>query len=198
MWSFHTHPIDPQTFQTTLTRDNEPLSFRSVLDLWQGRPEFRTAFSKTLAASPFEAFFWETPPVTDATLDRPFEFVVVEGRPLMRLQPDSAPFKAHFASAGSESVLTFPNLGGDALLVVPVPVGDAGCYTHLGQFLRHAPTPQIDAFWRCTGQALAGRVSASPTWLSTAGLGVSWLHLRLDSRPKYYRYAPYKTPGASA
>ncbi|MGI9175867.1 MAG: DUF6940 family protein [Rhodothermales bacterium] len=23
-------------------------------------------------------------------------------------------------------------------------------------------------------------------WLSTAGGGVSWLHVRLDSRPKYY------------
>ena len=32
------------------------------------------------------------------------------------------------------------------------------------------------------------RVSASPLWLSTAGMGVSWLHLRLDSRPKNYRH----------
>jgi len=36
------------------------------------------------------------------------------------------------------------------------------------------------------------QISDRPTWLSTAGLGVYWLHLRLDSRPKYYRYQPYK------
>jgi len=31
------------------------------------------------------------------------------------------------------------------------------------------------------------------TWLSTSGLGVGWLHVRLDSRPKYYTYEPYKS-----
>jgi len=27
---------------------------------------------------------------------------------------------------------------------------------------------------------------------STAGAGVSWLHVRLDDRPKYYGFKPYK------
>jgi hypothetical protein len=27
---------------------------------------------------------------------------------------------------------------------------------------------------------------------STAGAGVSWLHVRLDDRPKYNGYAPYR------
>lgn len=31
----------------------------------------------------------------------------------------------------------------------------------------------------------------APIWLNTAGAGVPWLHIRLDSRPKYYRYQPY-------
>ncbi len=35
------------------------------------------------------------------------------------------------------------------------------------------------------------RVGDRPTWLSTAGHGVAWLHVRLDTRPKYYRYTPY-------
>ena len=30
-----------------------------------------------------------------------------------------------------------------------------------------------------------------PLWVSTAGLGVSWLHVRLDARPKYYRHDAY-------
>jgi hypothetical protein len=28
-------------------------------------------------------------------------------------------------------------------------------------------------------------------WLSTSGLGVAWLHIRLDSTPKYYQHQPY-------
>jgi Family of unknown function (DUF6940) len=34
--------------------------------------------------------------------------------------------------------------------------------------------------------------NAKPVWLSPAGAGVSWLHLRLDDQPKYYGYAPYR------
>jgi hypothetical protein len=45
---------------------------------------------------------------------------------------------------------------------------------------------------RATGAAVAARLSARPLWLSTSGLGVAWLHVRLDSRPKYYSYAPYR------
>jgi len=46
---------------------------------------------------------------------------------------------------------------------------------------------------RLAREALA-RLSDRPLWISTAGMGVNWLHVRLDSRPKYYRHAPYKTP----
>jgi len=28
--------------------------------------------------------------------------------------------------------------------------------------------------------------------LSTAGMGVYWLHVRLDTRPKYYQHTPYR------
>lgn len=37
-------------------------------------------------------------------------------------------------------------------------------------------------------------VQTLPIWLNTAGGGVAWLHIRLDHRPKYYRYLPYKKP----
>ena len=61
-------------------------------------------------------------------------------------------------------------------------------------FLRDGPPEQIDQFWKLVGMRMQQAVSNEPVWLSTAGLGVSWLHLRIDSRPKYYRYVPYKSP----
>ena len=42
------------------------------------------------------------------------------------------------------------------------------------------------------GGAVQRRLGTKPVWLSTAGAGVSWLHVRLDDRPKYYGYAPYR------
>ena len=30
-------------------------------------------------------------------------------------------------------------------------------------------------------------------WLSTSGLGISYLHVRIDKRPKYYSHQEYLT-----
>ena len=39
---------------------------------------------------------------------------------------------------------------------------------------------------------MEARIGIQPIWLSTAGMGVPWLHVRLDSRPKYYAFGPYR------
>jgi hypothetical protein len=192
MWTSHLRQIDRQTIKATLSGDSRALSFREAIGLWQDSATFREFFTALISECPFDAFYWESPPVTDRTLDRSFEFVLVEGASLSRLRPDPSPFMSHFSSRQSEEVLTFPNLGGDAILVVPAPLAAESCYTHLARFLRDAPKSQVDAFWRSAGVAMRERISSAPTWLSTAGMGVSWLHLRLDSSPKYYRYEPYK------
>jgi hypothetical protein len=165
-----------------------------VLQLWRDEDAFRQFFTQVLAGSSFSAFFWETPPLTRGSMEHPFEFVLVESTALTGVRPDPAPFAKHFAARGPAEILSFPNLGGDAQLVVPAPVAELRCYTHLAVFLRKAPASQSSALWQVTAKAVLQRVSDSSLWLSTAGLGVSWLHLRLDSRPKYYRYVPYKTP----
>ena len=196
MWKSRLEQIDPQTTRITFLADAQALSYRRVIDLWQTSSGFREAFTAEISASPFDAFFWETPPVTRQTFDRPFEFVLIASAALVQLRPDPAPFRSHFATRAAQSVLSFPNLGGDALLVVPAPLGDHANYTHLARFLRHGPKEQVDAFWMTVGRAMEQRISERPTWLSTAGLGVSWLHLRLDSRPKYFRHDAYRAASA--
>jgi len=34
--------------------------------------------------------------------------------------------------------------------------------------------------------------NGNPRWLSTSGLGVSYLHVRIDKRPKYYSFDEYR------
>jgi hypothetical protein len=106
---------------------------------------------------------------------------------------DPAPFRELFDLRAPVTV--FPNLRGDAMLVVPTPTGDPAPYLHLASFVRRAPPAQVDALFAAVGQALCDVRSRrrATIWLSTAGLGVDWLHVRLDSRPKYYRHAPYKS-----
>lgn len=99
-------------------------------------------------------------------------------------------------------VITFPNLGRDAILIVPTPLGTTEAisrtYGHLANFIREAPQWQIAATWRLVAEQYLQRMKVlqehdnnESVWLSTAGNGVPWLHFRLDSRPKYYHYKPF-------
>ncbi len=96
-------------------------------------------------------------------------------------------------------MITFENLGRNAILVVPCPSDgardDQRHFVHLAAFVREAEQDQVDEFWKKVGQAMYERVNDKPTWLNTAGMGVAWLHVRLDRRPKYYAHGPYKEDG---
>ena len=127
-------------------------------------------------------------PITDATLSRPFECAIIRCDGLNRVVDEGA-FSAHFTP--DRDVVTFSNLGRDATLVVPCPRAEPSLYAHLGAFLRGAPEPQIHALWVAVARAVERRLGQEPLWLSTAGMGVAWLHVRLDDRPKYYAHREY-------
>jgi Family of unknown function (DUF6940) len=192
MWTADRQAIARDSLRFSLRRNGEGVACREVIDLWCGNEDFRGFFTALLADSPFEAFFWESKPVAAQALDQAFECVVIDAPSLSRLQPDPGAFASHFDSAPAVDVLTFPNLGRDAQLVVPAPRAADACYSHLGRFVRTAPPAQVEELWRSVGRAMRERISSEPTWLSTAGTGVAWLHVRLDSWPKYYRHANYR------
>jgi len=168
------------------------LSWSEVLQHWRRDPGFADAFTEMLAAMPWPAFRWETPPLTTQRLDTAFECVVVDS-PGLSAAPDPAPFAEHLRRAGERPVVSFSNLGGDAVLVVPCPLADTSAYAHLASFVRHAPRAQQRALWQAVARAMQQRVGQRPVWLSTAGGGVAWLHVRLDNRPKYYAHTPYRS-----
>lgn len=170
--------------------ESRPAGFTQVLHGLQNDAGFRAWFNALLVDVPFTAFRWETPPVTIETLSRPFEFVVLDS-PDLAGHPDPEAFAEHFGRTESD-VIVFPNLGRDATMIVPCPIHNATAYAHLAAFVRLAPVSQRDALWQSVGETLNKRVGARPVWLNTAGGGVAWLHVRLDDRPKYYGYAPYR------
>jgi hypothetical protein len=187
-------PMGPQTRRVRFLTGQTPLRWADVIAAWKEEPAFRTHFTRVLAEARQRAFFWETPAVTPATLTQAFECVVVDSPALAGAPADPAPFREHFGRAGERSVVTFENLGGDATLIVPCPQGSETAYAHLADFVREGPPAQIDALWREVGEQLEARLRRgdAPCWVSTSGLGVYWIHVRLDSRPKYYTHAPYR------
>jgi hypothetical protein len=172
--------------------DSAPASYARVLRSWRDDQEFRSLFIAYLANTPFSAFRWESPPVTASTSGRVFEFVVLDS-PGLASNPSSDAFDKYFdAAAVQAGVVEFPNLGRDAILVVPCPQAAPSAYGHLAAFVREAPESQRHALWALVGDAMQRRVRAAPVWLSTAGAGVPWLHVRLDDLPKYYGFAAYR------
>jgi hypothetical protein len=191
MWQTKTESESEKIIKISIAKDGSRLRFSDVITLWRDSFEFRRYFSEQLSSVPFTAFRWETPPVTVASIDRDFECVIIESPGLART-PDMTAFSDYFQSHAVEDVAVFPNLGNDAMMVVPCLIADNSAYGHLAAFLRKGPEIQQHSLWKLTGEAIANRLSSKPIWLNTAGAGVSWLHVRLDSRPKYYSYLPYK------
>jgi hypothetical protein len=192
MWTSRSELLaDGRLFRVAIDLDGSPVSYAEVLHRWQQDADFRSLFMALLADAPFSAFRWETPPVTTATAGRPFEFVLLDS-PGLAPSPDAEAFADHFRDAAAGGVVEFPNLGHDAVLVVPCPNGPPSAYGHLGGFIRQAPEAQRHALWERVGAAMQRRLGMKPIWLSTAGAGVAWLHVRLDDRPKYYGYRPYR------
>lgn len=191
-WQFFLHEGD--------NIHSRPVQFDRALELLGGSDSsFRNMLVQQLSDIGLESYFWEHPPVSTATLSSVhFEFTLIPARRLLRRPSDPLTFSYKFNDC-SGNVVSFPNIGNDAVLVVPCPVSSLpqskySEYGHIAAFVRGAPEGQVHVFLRSIAAALRQRLNsnAEKIWLSTSGLGVQWLHARLDSTPKYYNWEPYK------
>ena len=182
--------IQAGIIQYQIKDGHQIISYQDWIRLIKSSAEFMRLFLQVLSDCPYEAYFWEVKPVAQSTRQQAFEFVLVESTLLPKMQPNSQPFEAHFREG--KDVVHFPNLRGDAQLIVPTNISAPGNYGHLANFIRYAPDSQVVHLWEKVARVFDEQISTAPKWLSTAGLGVNWLHIRIDSRPKYYRYAAYK------
>lgn len=181
--------LDGETI--ALDAGERALSTENVIAGWKDDAAFRDFFIAELAATACPAFFWEMPPVTQGALSQPYECAVIRGDGLARMRADERDFGDHLDGPGAVAV--FPNLGGDAILVAPRPISDADCYGHIAAFLRAAPREQQHDLFRRLAREIEKRLARSRDrfWVSTSGLGVPWMHVRLDDWPKYYQYRRY-------
>jgi hypothetical protein len=175
-----------------IAKGERALTFTEVIAGWRDDAVFRAFTCATLAAAPYPAYFWEMPPIRRGHLDVPYECMLIRSDALARLAPDADAFAAQFKTAGNV-VATFPNLGGDAVLVAPEQIAGAASYAHLAAFVRTTPQAQQQQLFQALGDAIDGfsREYNRQIWISTSGLGIAWLHIRLDTVPKYYQHWPY-------
>jgi hypothetical protein len=192
--------------------------FPSTPSYKEGKPasiqEFTTAmlesdnalqtFLDVLRKNPYQAFFFETRPVQASNASsKVFEFVLVDAPALHQFatrKPSPEAFAAQFRKC-SQQACSFPSLGGDATLVAPKPPPEAeatsklAVFSHLAVFCREASSDVVSSTWKLAIQVYQQELekqSSRRLWFSTSGMGVAWLHFRVDQRPKYYTYATYR------
>ena len=192
MWNFKSISLGEAVQRIVLYDGETHLTYKDVIPLWKESLEFRNFYFSILKGAPFAAFFWENPPVTSSTLKQPYEFVLIDTPQLARITADSSPFQDRFNPVPSdETVITFGNLSQDAELIVPCPIAPHSLYTHFASFIQYAPENQKHDLFITLADVLNKQINDKPLWVSTSGLGVYWLHIRLDVKPKYYSHQPY-------
>lgn len=190
MWTVYEIERTRDNTKFGITEDGNPLTHQYFLELLGNSKPFRKFYTGILAQSGFEAFFWENKPVTSSNVNEEYECNLINSNFLADKSADAKTFRSYFEKG--KSVVSFPNLSKDAQLVVPCPQQDPAHYVHIGPFVRNCERDQIDDFWRIIAEQMQAALGDAPRWLSTSGLGVFWLHARIDSRPKYYHTPEYK------
>jgi hypothetical protein len=97
--------------------DNGTLSYEAFLRLLSDDSAFQHQLISALKGVPYEAFYWETPPINVNLLARSFEFVVTPTTTLAAAGVDADAFAKYFEKYHAAAV--FPNLGRDSILVAP-------------------------------------------------------------------------------
>lgn len=182
--------LEEEVIQYKISQNDHIITFKDWIVLLKGSEVFMAFFINILKSSTFEAFFWEVKPVNLKTIEEEFEFVITKSNKLSNVDTNQLSFKYYFKTG--KDVVCFSNLRGDAQLIVPSPISETENYNHLANFVRKAPEYQVIELWKKVALEYEKLIGENSKWLSTAGLGVHWLHVRIDSRPKYYRFKSYK------
>ncbi|MFK7934089.1 MAG: hypothetical protein AB8G22_11320 [Saprospiraceae bacterium] len=174
-----------------LKKGDAYLSFSDVFTAWKTDDDFIHLYVAAIKKLNYQAFYWEHPALKSEFLSCDYECILQRSKPLETLKSNETAFKKYIHNA--LLVEDFRNLGKDARLVVPTKRKEGEIYNHLGRFMRFADADQIVAVFRRVGEIAVDEIKQRETvWLNTAGLGVIWLHIRFDTRPKYYKTSKYR------
>ena len=131
-----------------------------------------------------KSFFWETKPITNLNDD--YKEIFIENSILSKLKQNYSSFEEHIKKSKNKYVTSFYNLSKTSLLIIPIPKINKNFAT-LKDFTDNASITQKKEFWKYVSKKIKEFSSKNDKiYVSTHGLGVSYLHIRLDTIPKYY------------
>ena len=195
-YTFIRSVISNNTIKYTVNSESGKLTYRDFINLLKTKDKvFLKTFKDELniASAEFPGCFWECVPVSSNTINKPFEFVLVNSGALNNIRQNYSNFQEHFRKSNDSQAVSFLSFSGDTL-IVPIPKGSD--YKNINKFTDNASIEQWEALWQKVGENMEENLinaNGATRWLSTAGLNVYYLHVRIDKRPKYYNHQEYLT-----
>lgn len=131
-----------------------------------------------------QSFIWRTSKIaSDEHIPVETEFIE---EPRLNVKQDYSAFSEQLENSRNKYVIDFMNLSGDTVLVVPMPKKNKN-FSNLKEFIDNATLAQQKALWkRVVTVARKLMKNNKYVWISTHGLGVPYLHVRVSTIPKYY------------
>jgi hypothetical protein len=130
-------------------------------------------------------FYFETS-VCNKKLDSQYKEEFIEDVKLNKLEQDFMSFDKYIRESKNKYATYFYNLNKDALLIVPIPRKNKN-YTTIKDFIDTASIVQQKHFWFLVAKNILEMLKIhDKVYVSTHGMGVYYLHVRIDLTPKYY------------
>lgn len=199
-YSYTKENISNSTIRYRFCKKDNPVTFMDIINGFGSTgsgDDFLPVFTSALkdATTQLTAYQWECPPVWPLNKNgQQFEFVTNQCPQLGFAQQDFSSFREHFYANIGQQVCSFKNPSGDCTLVVPLPKQTSHGYLdykNISTFTENAPLNVQRSLWAKVASELAQGLTSGPKWLSTCGLGVHYLAIRIDDKPKYYSFVEY-------
>ena len=159
--------------------------WNQVLEEWENgnHPKLPTNIKKP--------FLWRTSVINSKVNKKYKEEFLEDIRLESHTRQDLQTFKEHFKK-NNKYAISFPNLSKDTVLVVPQP-RQGKQFTNLYYFMKNASVVQQKELWKLVVKEVRKMLQKHENiWVSSQGLGIDYLHVRICSFPKYYENSKLK------
>lgn len=186
-------PEDGKQIEFVTNKGNQ-LLFSDVIQLMIKQPLLWHNLLKNVIINTENAGnFMEWPKLTHLSLKNPFHAVFLPSNELAFTIPNPKAFNMD----NQEKVIVIKNLSRDTMLVIP-DLNSSKNFAHLTTFMIEVDEREdkelIEQYWKAVGETIKTEIEKNGkngTWVSTSGLGIPWLHMRISQSPKYYHYKEY-------
>jgi len=179
-----------------INTNNKKLTYKEFIGFLKAKDkEFLKTFREVLneVANELSAYFWECVPVSSSTVNKEFEFVITKSEELNNITQNYSEFQEYIDMNFDCKVASFLSLNKNATLIIPIPKQQVN-YKNLKEFVANASLEQWEELWQKVGEKMEESLlnaGDAPRWLSTSGLNVHYLHVRINNSPKHYSHEEY-------